>query len=76
MSTLEVILDITAEHCPMTLVKSRLKFESLKKGAVLKILIKDENTFLSLVQSFKDLNILVLKTLKNKDGFFEVNIKK
>lgn len=76
MNKQEYILDITNEHCPMTLVKSRLKIESLKKNETLRILIKEENVFLSLVQSFKDLDLNILKTLVNSDNIFEIIIKK
>ncbi|OSM06816.1 sulfurtransferase TusA family protein [Magnetofaba australis] len=37
----DAFLDITADHCPMTFVKVKLKLESLPPGSVLQVRLSD-----------------------------------
>ena len=37
----EHTLDITADHCPMTFVKTKLKLEKLDPGEVLEVLLSE-----------------------------------
>ena len=37
----EHTLDITADHCPMTFVKTKLELEKLSRGDVLEVLLTD-----------------------------------
>ena len=36
---MEHVLDITAEHCPMTMVKVKLKLSQIDRGEVLEVLL-------------------------------------
>lgn len=41
-------LDITAEHCPMTLVKTKLKLAQIAKGDTLEVLLSEGEPLTSL----------------------------
>nr|CRH07252.1 Conserved protein of unknown function [Candidatus Magnetococcus massalia] len=53
-------IDITAERCPMTFVRVKLKLESMQPGEQLEIRLQGDEPLASVPQSLKDTGFPVL----------------
>ena len=69
-------LDITNEHCPMTLVKTRLKLEALKKGELLVLQVLTGKTADNIVTSLKGLGYVIISQNQANEQTLEIVIKK
>ena len=49
----DAALDITAEVCPITFVKTKLKLEQMKKGEILEVLLNDGEPIQNVPRSVK-----------------------
>ena len=52
-SVADAALDITAEVCPITFVKTKLKLEQMKKGEILEVLLNDGEPIQNVPRSVK-----------------------
>ncbi|MBE6340251.1 MAG: sulfurtransferase TusA family protein [Bacteroidales bacterium] len=47
-------LDITSEHCPMTLVRTKLKLSQIAKGDILEVLLSEGEALNSVPTAVKE----------------------
>jgi TusA-related sulfurtransferase len=64
---IDYFLDITAEVCPMTFVKTRLKIEKMSPGEVLEIRLKGAEPLQNVPESITELGHSIL-SLHPEDG--------
>ncbi|MBF0444692.1 MAG: sulfurtransferase TusA family protein [Magnetococcales bacterium] len=57
----DAFIDITAEHCPMTFVRVKLKLEEMSKGQTLTVRLNGGEPLKNVPQSLKDENYSVSK---------------
>lgn len=60
-------LDITADHCPMTFVKTKLELEKLGDGEVLEVLVTEGEPLENVPKSSTEQGYTVL-TVERVDG--------
>lgn len=75
MLTPDASLDITAEVCPMTFVRTKLKLESLAAGAVLEVLLRGEEPLKNVPRSARDDGHEVLSIEPRGDGVHRLLIR-
>ena len=63
-----LVLDVTADICPMTFVRTRLQLDKLPAGAVLEILYKGEEARRNLPRSLTEQGHEVLEQTHGPDG--------
>ena len=71
---MEYNIDITKEHCPMTMVKVKLKLASLKKGDILNVLLTEGEPLENIPRTSKEQGFIV-KSVQPKGDFHEVVIE-
>lgn len=69
------MLDITKEHCPMTMVKVKLKLTQLKKGERLSVLLSEGEPLNNVPRSAEEEGHRVLE-IKPEGQYFRVVIEK
>lgn len=69
-------LDITAEHCPMTFVKTKLKLERLSKGDVLEVTLNDGEPLENVPKTVREQGYEVLEIAHIGGRVHRVTIKK
>ena len=62
-------LDITRETCPMTFVKTKLKLESLERGDILEVFLKEGEPIKNVPRSVTDEGHKVLKIEQNGEVY-------
>jgi TusA-related sulfurtransferase len=70
------LLDITADLCPMTFVRTRLALDRLAPGAVLKLRLRGEEPRLNVPRQAEALGHAVLHTQTGADGVTVLWLKK
>lgn len=69
-------LDITRDHCPMTLVKTKLKLQQMEQGDLLEILLKSEKTLEEIPKTATGQGYRVLETTHVVDDIHKLVIEK
>ena len=70
------IVDITDVVCPVTFVKTKVALEELDNGQILQVHLNDGEPVQNVPRSVKDEGHKVLKLIDNKDGTYELFIRK
>lgn len=70
------ILDITAEHCPMTFVKTKIKLAQIAKGDTLEVLLKEGEPLNNVPKSAREQGFEVLATEQVEGDTWRVVIRK
>jgi TusA-related sulfurtransferase len=71
-----LVLDVTADICPMTFVRTRLQLDKLPGGAVLDILYKGEEPRRNLPRSLTEQGHEVLEQVHGEDGQGRLRVRK
>ena len=69
-------LDITAEHCPMTFVKTKIKLAQIAKGDTLEVLLQEGEPLNNVPKSAKEQGFEVLATEHVEGSTWRVIIRK
>ncbi len=69
-------LDITREHCPMTMVKTKLAMESLSEGEVLEVRLTEGEPLDNLPQACRDQGYEVLDITPEGEGIHTVRVRR
>lgn len=69
------MLDITKEHCPMTMVKVKLKLAQLKKGEILSVLLTEGEPLDNVPPSAEEEGHRIVE-IKPEGEYFRVVIEK
>ena len=69
-------LDITKEHCPMTLVKTKLMLSKMKKGEILEVLLTKGEPLDNVPAGAKEHGFEILEISHLKNDIYKVVIKK
>jgi TusA-related sulfurtransferase len=69
-------LDISAEHCPMTFVKTKLELEKLQPGDRLEVLLSEGEPLDNVPKSAKEQGYKVIEIQHVKDKIHRVIIEK
>ncbi|MCD8397307.1 MAG: sulfurtransferase TusA family protein [Lachnospiraceae bacterium] len=69
-------VDITDVVCPVTFVKAKVALEELEDGQILSIHMNGGETVQNVPRSIKEEGHQVLKLIDNKDGTFELIVRK
>lgn len=69
-------LDITAEHCPMTFVKTKLELEKLKSGDRLEVLVTEGEPLDNIPKTVREQGYKVLEISHIKDNIHKILIEK
>lgn len=69
-------LDITAEVCPMTFVRTKLKLEAMPVGSLLRVRLRGEEPLHNVPQALLDHGHEVLEISRLADGFAELVVRK
>ena len=69
-------MDITDVNCPVTFVKTKVALEELDNGQILQVHLNDGEPVQNVPRSVKDEGHKVLKLIDNKDGTYELFIRK
>jgi len=70
------LLDITADLCPMTFVRTRLALDRMDPGAVLKLRLRGEEPRQNVPRQAEALGHAVLQTQTGADGVTTVWLRK
>jgi TusA-related sulfurtransferase len=73
---MEHFLDITKDHCPMTLVKVKLKLSKIAIGDQLEVLMTDGEPLNNVPRTLKDQGHEIIKVEPDKDNLHKVIIEK
>lgn len=77
ITTANAFIDITADTCPMTFVKTKLKIEKMNKGEVLEVLLNDGEPLKNVPLSAQELGHEVLGSEEDiVKGRFHLFIRK
>ncbi|ATJ89738.1 sulfurtransferase TusA family protein [Acetobacter tropicalis] len=71
-----MMLDITAEKCPMTFVRTRLALDGLPPGSLLAVRLKGEEPRRNVSRSVRALGHLILSEEEDADGSVVLTIQK
>ena len=71
-----MVIDVTADTCPMTFVRTRLQLDKLPAGAVLDILYKGEEPRQNLARSLTEQGHEVLEAMHGADGHGRLRVRK
>ncbi|GBD43602.1 hypothetical protein HRbin40_01078 [bacterium HR40] len=69
-------LDITAEVCPMTFVRTKLRLETMPAGSVLRLRLRGEEPLHNVPRALLDHGHQVLAIRRLADGLAEILVKK
>ncbi|MCC9621268.1 sulfurtransferase TusA family protein [Thalassospira sp. MA62] len=71
-------IDITADVCPMTFVRTRLKLETMTPGQVLEVILGDGEPLKNVPQSVTDMGdeVIELVEISNAPGTYRLTIQK
>ncbi|MCD7868722.1 MAG: sulfurtransferase TusA family protein [Clostridiales bacterium] len=69
-------VDITDVVCPVTFVKAKVALEELEDGQILSVHLNGGEPVQNVPRSIKEEGHQVLKLIDNKDGTFELIVKK
>jgi tRNA 2-thiouridine synthesizing protein A len=69
-------LDITKDYCPMTLVKTRLKLNTLKKGDQLELRLNKGEPLDNIPKAMEEMGYKVLNIQKEFDDIYNVLFEK
>ncbi|MEE0955339.1 MAG: sulfurtransferase TusA family protein [Eubacterium sp.] len=69
-------VDITDVVCPVTFVKAKVAMEELEVGQVLRVHMNDGEPCQNVPRSFKEEGQKVLRLIDNKDGTYDLLVKK
>ncbi len=70
------VLDITNEHCPMTLVKTKLKLAQIPAGDILEVLLTEGEPLNNLPRSAREQGYNVLDVSHVEGKIHKVTIQK
>ena len=71
-----MVIDVTADICPMTFVRTRLQLDKLPVGAVLDILYKGEEPRQNLARSLAEQGHEILEAVHSEDGHGRLRVRK
>lgn len=74
--TIDERVDITDVVCPMTFVKAKVAMEEIEVGQVLAVTMNDGEPVQNVPRSFKEEGQQVLKLIDNKNGTYDLIVKK
>lgn len=69
-------VDITDVVCPVTFVKAKVALEELDDGDILAVHMNDGEPVQNVPRSIKDEGHQVLKLIDNKDGTYDLIVRK
>lgn len=69
-------LDITADRCPMTFVKTRLMLDKMQVGEMLEVRLKGEEPLRNVPRSAKEIGCFVGDPVEIDDGAYRLIIEK
>lgn len=69
-------VDITDVVCPVTFVKAKAALEELEEGDILSVHMNDGEPAQNVPRSIKEEGHQVLKLIDNKDGTFDLIVRK
>ncbi|MCC8046858.1 MAG: sulfurtransferase TusA family protein [Clostridiales bacterium] len=69
-------VDITDVVCPVTFVKAKVALEELEDGQILSIHLNEGEPVQNVPRSIKEEGHQVLKLIDNKDGTFDLIVRK
>lgn len=69
-------LDITKDHCPMTLVRTKLQLLKLEPGDTLEVLLSEGEPLANIPKNAAEQGYVVVETTHVKDNIYKVIIKK
>jgi tRNA 2-thiouridine synthesizing protein A len=69
-------LDITAETCPMTFVRTRLALDRMQQGQVLQVLMKGEEPRRNVPRTATEQGHTVLELVELEDGLARLRLRK
>lgn len=73
---MKYLLDITREHCPMTLVRTKLKLSQIAKGDVLDVLLTEGEPLESIPQAIVEQGYKVISVEHVEGTTHRVTIEK
>ena len=71
-----LVIDVTADTCPMTFVRTRLQLDKLPAGAILDILYKGEEPRRNLARSLTEQGHEILEATHGEDGRGRLRVRK
>ena len=69
-------LDITADHCPMTFVKTKLELEKLGNGDRLEVLLSGGEPLENVPRAAEESGYTVVEVAPAENGFHRIVIEK
>lgn len=69
-------IDVTREICPMTFVKTKLKLETMEKGQVLEVVLREGEPLANVPKSVEQDGHKVLKINKDNDHIYKILIER
>ncbi|MBR6251159.1 MAG: sulfurtransferase TusA family protein [Bacteroidales bacterium] len=69
-------LDITHEHCPMTLVRTKLKLSQMAKGDILEVLLSEGEALNSVPSAIKEQGFNVISVERVEGSTHKMMIEK
>ncbi len=69
-------LDITAEHCPMTFVKTKLELAKLNEGDILEVLLKEGEPLDNVPKSSEEQGYEIIEISHIDKDIYKVVIKR
>jgi len=71
-----MILDLSGEVCPVSLVKARRAMDKMGSGGILEIIVTGEDSKVNITMAAKELGIDVKRIEKDEDGKWHILIRK
>ena len=72
----EYYLDITADRCPMTFVKTRLMLDKMQAGQKLLVRLAGQEPLMNVPRSAKEIGCIVSEPVAEEDMVYRVVIQK
>ena len=69
------IIDITADICPMTFVKTKLKLETMEQGQILEVTVREGEPLINLPRSVEQEGHKVLN-INKENSFYKILIER
>ena len=69
-------LDVSADTCPMTFVRTRLQLDKMEVGALLEVRYRGEEPRLNLARSLAEQGHVILDQAHGVDGCGRIQIRK
>lgn len=69
-------VDITTVVCPVTFVKAKVALEELEEGQILSVHMNDGEPVQNVPRSIKEEGHKILKLIDNKDGTYDLIVRK